>query len=295
MNTISWLEIIQKTRALSAKVGQTCKGETLHVHGIPRGGAVVAGLLQAMWPAQYEVCAADRCDIMVDDVYDSGSTSDEFKSIRDVPQFFLIDKRDPEWAGRWIVFPWEDGDEAQGPRENVRRIIEYIGEDPNRQGLKDTPDRVIRAYGELCAGYKMDPAEILKVQFDVQADEMIVVRDIKFSSLCEHHMLPFSGSMAIAYIPAPGKGVVGISKLVRLAVCFSKRLQIQERLVVDIAEALQTALNPLGVAVIAEASHSCMACRGVLQPDARLVTSCMLGVFRNDAEVRMEFLELRRG
>lgn len=172
----------------------------------------------------------------------------------------------------------------------VRVLLRFVGEDPDREGLVDTPDRVRRSLFELTEGYSQDPARILSAQFSDRCDEVVVVRGIRFSSLCEHHMLPFHGTADVGYVP--GEKVVGLSKVARLVQCFARRLQVQERLTQQIAGAMQEYLEPRGVAVVVRASHDCMACRGAMQPTAEMVTSAMLGVFMTKPEARAEFLRL---
>lgn len=176
-------------------------------------------------------------------------------------------------------------------REAVREMLLAMGENPDREGLLDTPDRVIRSWTELYAGYHQDPADILKTTFgDVNGyDEMILLKDIPFHSTCEHHMLPFEGTAHVAYLPKDR--VVGLSKLARLVDCFARRLQIQERMTREIANALMDHLQPLGCGVVIEASHGCMVCRGVKKEGARMVTSALDGDFRNPA-TRAEFMAL---
>jgi GTP cyclohydrolase IA len=173
-----------------------------------------------------------------------------------------------------------------------RTIIEWIGEDPNRDGLIETPNRLRRAYREYFAGYEEDPHEVLSKTFsEVDGyDEMIVLRGVTFESHCEHHIAPIIGRVWIGYIP--DKRVVGISKLARVVEIFSKRLQIQERLTAQIANAIEEILKPCGVAVVVKAAHHCMIDRGVRKRGADLVTSRMLGVFRDQAQTRQEFLTL---
>ncbi len=177
--------------------------------------------------------------------------------------------------------------------ELVEALIVELGEDPDRQGLKATPDRVSRALRELTSGYGVKPEDIIAdAVFDQDYDEMVLVKDVPFYSLCEHHMLPFFGHVHVGYLPK-GK-VVGLSKIPRLVDVFSHRLQIQERLTREIAEALNGALAPRGVGVVVEARHLCMEMRGVETPGGRMITSCMLGTFRRDPRTRAEFLDLVR-
>ncbi len=172
----------------------------------------------------------------------------------------------------------------------VRTLLRWAGDDPDREGLFDTPARVARAYEEFFAGYSKDPVEILSTIFsEVEGyDEMVVLTDIRFESHCEHHMAPIIGKAHVAYLP--DRRVVGISKLARLVDIFAKRLQIQEKMTVQIADTLQQVLLPKGVAVMIEASHGCMTTRGIHKPGTSLVTSRMLGAFRNDLSTRREFM-----
>jgi GTP cyclohydrolase I len=176
----------------------------------------------------------------------------------------------------------------------VATILRELGEDPRREGLQRTPARVARMYDELTAGYKVDSQSLINgAVFQVDYDEMVIVRDIDFYSLCEHHMLPFYGRAHVAYIP---KGrVIGLSKIPRIVEMFARRLQVQERLTVEIADFLNTAIAPRGVAVVAEAVHMCSVMRGVRKENASMITSAMRGVFRNSSKTRAEFLELIKG
>ena len=177
-------------------------------------------------------------------------------------------------------------------KEHIREILKYIGEDPDRDGLKETPDRVVRSWVEMFSGYNQDPHSVLKT-FEDGYDEMVLLKNIEFSSTCEHHFLPFMGEAHIAYIP--NKRVIGISKLARVLEIYSRRLQIQERLCAEVTKALDEVLTPLGSACILEASHLCMVCRGVKKQHSVMVTSSLTGVFRNKPEVRQELFSLIRG
>jgi GTP cyclohydrolase I len=175
----------------------------------------------------------------------------------------------------------------------VKEMLGLLGEDPKREGLQRTPERVMKSLKYLTQGYQVDPKEILKnAVFKEPYDEMVIVKDIEIFSLCEHHLLPFYGKAHIAYIPN-GK-IIGLSKIPRVVEVFSRRLQVQERLTTQIAECLMNALNPKGVAVVIEALHLCMSMRGVRKADAYTITSSMLGAFRKDARSRSEFLSLIR-
>ena len=170
----------------------------------------------------------------------------------------------------------------------VREILAAIGEDPNRDGLLDTPARVARMYAEICAGLHEDPASHLSRQFEVDHDEMILVRDIPLYSLCEHHLIPFLGKAHVGYIPNRDGCVTGLSKLARVVEGYARQPQVQERLTTQIADAVETILNPRGVLVVLEAEHLCMSMRGIRKPGANTVTSAVRGLFRTDIATRAE-------
>lgn len=174
--------------------------------------------------------------------------------------------------------------------EAVRTLIRWAGDDPSREGLLGTPDRVARSYGEFFAGYWQDPESILRTTFEETEgyDEMVVLRNIDYESHCEHHMVPIIGKAHVAYLP--NNRVVGISKLARVVEAYAKRLQIQEKMTAQIANTINEVLAPKGVAVVVEGNHECMSTRGVHKPDVTMVTSTMLGAFRDDPSTRREFL-----
>ena len=176
--------------------------------------------------------------------------------------------------------------------EAVRTLIRWAGEDPGREGLVGTPSRVVRAYEEYFGGYEADPEDILRRTFEEidGYDEMVVLRDIRFSSHCEHHMAPIVGKAHVAYLPR--HRVVGISKLARLVGVYARRLQIQEKMTTQIAKVIDEVLEPQGVAVVVEAAHHCMTTRGVQRPGVVMVTSSMMGAFRKDSKTRREFLAM---
>lgn len=175
--------------------------------------------------------------------------------------------------------------------ELISSLLAELGEDPDRAGLKATPERVSSALRELTGGYRTRPQDVIAgAVFEQDYDEMVVVKDIPFYSLCEHHMLPFFGSCHVGYLP---KGrVIGLSKIPRLIDVFAHRLQVQEKMTKEIAEALNAAVDPRGVGIVVEARHLCMEMRGVQKPGGHMMTSCMLGTFRKDARTRAEFLAL---
>jgi len=183
---------------------------------------------------------------------------------------------------------------AEDAAEAVRVLLRWIGEDPDRKGLRRTPERVLQAFGDWFAGYSQDPAALLGSSFpDAEGyQELVVLTDIDFESHCEHHIAPFIGKVHIAYLP--DQRVVGISKLVRVVNAYAKRLQVQEKLTQQIADCIENVLKPRGVAVVVEARHLCMTTRGVYKKDIKMVSSAMLGSFRTDDRARREFYELIR-
>jgi GTP cyclohydrolase I len=187
--------------------------------------------------------------------------------------------------------PGRDARATDPLADAVRTLLVAIGEDPGREGLRLTPERVSRSLAHLAAGYRLDPREILRsAMFEEPSDDMVMVREIEIYSLCEHHLLPFFGKCHVAYLP---KGrIVGLSKLARVADVFARRLQVQERLTTQIAEAIHEILQPWGVGVVIEARHLCMMMRGVEKQSSLAVTSCLLGSFREDPRTRTEFMEL---
>lgn len=185
---------------------------------------------------------------------------------------------------------WEQGIDQEKIVRAVQQMLEAFGEDPQREGLKHTPQRISRMYVELLSGYRTDPVNLVNdALFEVRYDEMVIVRDIEFYSLCEHHMLPFIGRAHVAYIP-DGK-VLGLSKIPRIVDMFARRLQVQERMTRQIADFLRDLLKPQGVAVVIEAMHMCSMMRGVKKHNARMTTSAMHGAFRANLATRQEFLD----
>ncbi|GAB4419794.1 MAG: GTP cyclohydrolase I FolE [Anaerolineales bacterium] len=186
----------------------------------------------------------------------------------------------------------DEGNEAGSPQvvDAIRQLLEAVGENPDREGLRRTPGRVARMYRELLSGYSSDPQKLVNgALFNINYDEMVIVRDIEFYSLCEHHMLPFIGRAHVAYIPN-GK-VLGLSKIPRIVDMYARRLQVQERMTRQVADFLRDLLNPHGVAVVVEAMHLCSMMRGVKKHDARMTTSAMHGAFRANLATRQEFLD----
>jgi GTP cyclohydrolase IA len=195
------------------------------------------------------------------------------------------------------------GEDGSGPRpfdlprieRAVREILEAIGEDPGRDGLVDTPNRVARMYAEIFAGLREDPGRHLSVTFEAQHDEMVMVKDIDVFSVCEHHLVPWFGQAHVAYIPGDEGRITGLSKLARLVEGFARRPQVQERLTTQVADAVEKVLEPRGVLVVVEAEHLCMSMRGVRKPGAKTVTSAVRGVFRDSVATRSEAMGFIRG
>ena len=260
----------------------------VRAYPVPRGGIPVAYLLQKHHEGIVIVDTPEQADIIVDDLIDSGATMSRFPN---KGFYALYDKRIETDLG-WLVFPWE-GDASGSIEDNVVRILQYIGEDPQREGLLETPKRVVKSWGELFAGYKMNPEDVFKT-FDVKYNELVIMQDIELYSTCEHHMLPFSGRAHVAYI-ADGK-VIGASKLARLIEVFARRLQVQEQIGTQVVDALMTHLQPKGAACIIEAKHFCMCARGVGKQHSIMKTSAMRGVFLEDSSrgiaARAELLSL---
>lgn len=286
---LSWKDIEAEAKNLADRWRATPKDG---VYGVPSGGAPVALLVANMLNLPI-VDEPSKNTLIVDDLVDSGRTLAQYPDhARDTlyrkphspaniaPQARQVDA--------WLIFPWEkdNGD----PTEAVTRLLEYVDEDPTREGLVDTPKRVLKAFREMTDGYKKDPKEILATVFDEKYDQMVCLTNIEFVSMCEHHLQPFRGTAAVGYIP--NGRVVGLSKLARLVDAYAHRLQVQERMTEQIAQALQDHLNPLGVAVFIEAHHSCMGNRGARKHQGRMITQKLLGAIKDDPAARAEFMNL---
>lgn len=264
------------------------------VYPIPRGGIPATYLLAMVGDIDIVDNPLDA-DFFFDDIIDSGATRDRYREKYKRDTLALIDKTKGQFPDYWIVFPWETADgKDDSVIDNIKRILQFVGEDAEREGLQETPARVAKAWESWCAGYGQNPADVLKVFEDGSEgyDEMVVVKDIPFYSHCEHHMAPFFGTATIAYIP-DGK-IVGLSKLSRLLDVFAHRLQVQERLTFQIAEAIMNGLNPKGCGVVIKARHMCMESRGVCKQGHHTVTSALRGAMREEPETRAEFLLLSR-
>lgn len=270
----------------------------LLAYPVPRGGIYAALLIQR----QMEVLCPDLkielvenhelADLIIDDLVDSGKTRKRILDAAGQKPFFTLYDKIKFGVKAWYVFPWERMKNETGPEDAVTRLIEYIGDDPTREGLAETPARVVRSYSELFAGYKQNPADVMKFFEDTNCDEMVIVQPIKFYSTCEHHLLPVIGTAAVGYIPH-GR-VIGLSKLARVVDIFARRLQIQERLCNQITECIEEYLQPLGVGCVLKAQHLCMSARGVNKQDSEMITSSLRGAMRTDPKARDEFLSLTR-
>lgn len=265
---VTWEEIKQRVSKLDP---------SKKYYGIPRGGQYIAAMLNP-------VDTVNECDIIIDDLIDSGSTRDRYKYTAK-PFVGLFDKTtEPELRDKWLVFPWEMKNEPI--EDNVRRIIQFIGEDVHREGLRDTPKRYAKFLKEF-----LEEKEFNFTTFNSEGmDQMIVQREIQFHSLCEHHLAPFFGAATIAYIP--NKKIVGLSKLSRVVDHYANRLQNQERITQQIADRIENELDPLGVAVSLTAEHLCMSMRGIKKVGAKTTTQCLKGKFMTDEQTRSEFMRL---
>lgn len=286
-------EVKQAAEVIAHKIYSLINKNEIKIYGIPRGGVPVAYLVAGSWAGSSNyftvVDNPEEADVFVDDLIDSGKTQVKWCQ---KPFFVLFDKRQNDrLRNQWVVFPWEGTIEGSF-EDNITRLLQFIGEDPAREGLKETPARVTKAWQQWCSGYGVKPGEVLKTFEDGAKgyDEMVLVKDIPFYSHCEHHLAPFFGTVTVAYIP-DGK-IVGLSKINRLVEIFARRLQVQERMTAQIADALEEHLKPLGVGVLVRARHLCTESRGVKQQGHSTVTSKLVGVLKDVPEARAEFLSL---
>ncbi len=262
------------------------------IYGVPRGGIPVAQavfhMLARRGIAARIVTDYEEANLVVDDIIDSGATRQRYRKLCPEVPFLALVTRVPG-DNAWYVFPWETQAEEMGPEDNIVRMLQFLGEDVKREGLIETPKRVVKSWAEIYSGYQTDPTKILKSFSEGACNEMVVLRDIEFYSTCEHHMQPFFGKAHIGYLP--DKRVVGVSKLARLLDAFARRLQIQERIGTQVVESLMGNLQPLGAGCILSAQHFCMCSRGVNKQNSVMVTSALRGRFVAP-EVRAEFLRL---
>lgn len=281
MKYISWEQIMEALVPID-------KPENA-VYGVPKGGMIAAGFLKNA----RKTYRPEEANIILDDIVDSGTTRQKYIQKYPEAEFIAIVEKNEDRD--WIVFPWEaDHPNAQGGdsiQENVIRMLQFIGEDPTREGLKETPDRVARSWkDEIFAGYQKNPEDVLTTFHSDGYNQIILLRDIELFSMCEHHMLPFTGVAHIAYIP--NERIIGVSKLARLLDIYARRLQIQERIGEQVTNALMEHLKPQGAACIIEAVHMCMRMRGVSKQRSTMVTSSVKGVFFEDAKARAELMNL---
>jgi len=296
---LSWEEIDERAEQLALTISKTKRRLPLYIYPVPRGGIpaalIVRNKLENLNHPSILVEKFANSNLIIDDIINSGKTRNQFcDEIEDENNFFaLINKQTPQDKDiGWVIFPWErmnNEGEGQGPVENIRRLLEYIGEDPERDGLKETPERVLNSYEKLYEGYSQNADDLVKV-FNQKCDEIILLKNIEFYSTCEHHMLPFFGKAHIAYIPQ--NKVIGISKLARILEMFSRRLQIQERICNQVTETIKRILNPQGCACILEAQHFCMTSRGVEKQHSIVVTSSLKGVFLEKSTARAELMSM---
>lgn len=274
---------------------------TLRVYPVPRGGVPALYALMASVGLQHHrlipTSNPSEADFFLDDIIDSGATKERYAQNHPGVPFYALVDQSAAAEKPWVVFPWERAETGlpETGEDNIRRILQMVGENPQREGLLETPARVVKAWGHWCSGYAKNPADVLKVFEDGadNYDQMICVRNIPIYSHCEHHLAPFFGTATIAYIP-DGK-IVGLSKLSRLADVFARRLQVQERLTTQIAAALQDALAPKGVGVLIRCRHMCMESRGVSQQGSETVTTALRGVILDQEQARLEFLQAANG
>lgn len=271
---------------------------TINVYGVPRGGLVPAFAVHQYLRTVYGrtcniVDDPKHALVFIDDLIDSGATQTRYNIEHPGALFFaLFTKGNKLFSdGSWLVFPWEVTEAGETSGDDIAvRLLQYIGEDPTRGGLAETPKRFLKAWKFWSKGYEQNPKDILKVFKDgaEKCDEMVIVRDIPVYSHCEHHLAPFFGTAHVGYIP--DGSIVGLSKLSRLVDIFAQRLQVQERLTNQVVDALMEELKPLGAAVVIECRHLCMESRGIQRQGSSTITSAMRGVFKEDPKARSEFM-----
>lgn len=300
------MEIVKLTQAAVESAARSCATRLVEEHdkrglrmqilyGVPRGGVsaayLIANALHLRGRSNMVTDCAVNATAIVDDIIDSGQTRDRYKEEHPGAIFDALYVRTLQQEPAWLVFPWEATAESSA-EDIAARLLQFIGEDVSREGLRETPKRFLAAWQEYTRGYHIKPDEVLKVFADGAhgVDELVMVRDIPVYSTCEHHLAPFFGRAHVGYIPA-GK-ILGLSKFARLVDVFARRLQVQERLTTQIADSLRDALAPRGVAVVLECRHMCMESRGCRTQGSVTTTSALRGVFKHDASARSEFLRL---
>ena len=293
MKKITHDEYRTDIEAIVEKIKTTDKSYS-GVYGVPRGGTYPASIIARMLNVEqvYDPKKIQPSTLIVDDLIDSGKTLSAFPNNDKAVVYVKAGKINLcTFFGRgvgdeWIVLPDEGSSTIE---DNCARILEYIGEDITREGLIETPSRMKRAYDEIFAGYKMKPEDVCKTFIDGACKEPVMLKNCEYYSTCEHHFFPFFGHISIAYIPN-GK-VIGVSKLARLVDCYSKRMQIQERMTAQIAETIEKLIEPKGVFVYCTGKHFCMTSRGVKKQEAEMVTMSYRGIY-NDPDIRAETLKI---
>jgi len=298
---VEWGEMREQAAAIAERWSHADIG---CVYGIPMGGWPVAMLVSSWLDCEMAFPMADLNQLLaleadgqrvlvVDDLVDSGRTMQPYHEAGLRCDAMYRKRHSPasmapqaEQVSAWLQFPWERGN---GPEDAVVRLLEGMGEDPTREGLRDTPRRVVKAMREMTNGLGVDPASVLGTTFTEPFGQAVYVRGIRFTSMCEHHLLPFVGTATVAYLPSDR--VVGLSKVPRLVEVLAHRPQLQERLTREIADTLGGAIGALAVGVAIRAHHSCMGCRGVRQPDAEMVTVCLRGDWAGDDSMRRRLEE----
>ena len=308
MKQYTWDEVYDAAKEVADYIIKNSELGKILIYGIPRGGWLAAMAVSTHYPSRLHLTGnPEDAHWIIDDIMDSGTTIERFDEEYSGKQLAVIVRHTEHSAdvelpvftaletNEWVEFPWEAATLVQEASEtiedNVRRILQAIGEDSKRSGLVDTPARVARMYKEVFGGYKDDYKKYLARTFDAEgSDGIVMVNDITFFSYCEHHMVPFYGTCHIAYIPKDK--IVGISKLPRVVRVFSRRLQVQEKLTNQIAHAINEELDCQGVAVWMKAKHMCMSMRGIENTTAETVTLQTLGIFRDQPEMEMKFLNM---
>jgi GTP cyclohydrolase IA len=301
---VSTKEFEEGSKAFAKKLHTWIKSpKKLNVYGIPKAGSIVAIELARTDPDGISVVyTPEEADVFVDDILDTGRTMKVYEERFKKKVYALYGKGKytncvhnvP--AAQWIEFPWESQEQTSKEHQDfVIRLIEELGEDASREGLRDTPARFLKAWREMTSGYEMPLDDIRGVKpdntlFQVDTHGMVVIKDIEFYSLCEHHLLPFVGKVHVAYLP--DKYTIGLSKIPRIVDVFAQRLQTQERLGQHICDKLDELIKPRGVGVIIEASHFCTMMRGIKKQHSAIITSHVKGMFKEDARTREEFLSL---
>lgn len=258
------------------------------IYGIPKGGLNIAYLLEKLGYGDI-VYNVEKATLIVDDIVDSGITKLRYQKKNPKAAFFAPYDKTKNPSLPWVVFPWE-GSDVSSIEDCVVRQLQYLGEDITREGLLETPKRVVKSWAKIFGGYNEDPKDHIKLFDSEGCDEVVLLKDIEFYSNCEHHIQPFFGKAHIAYIPN-GK-VIGVSKLARILEVYTRRLQIQERIGTQVVKALMDELKPHGAACIIEAKHFCMVCRGVEKQNSTMMTSALRGVFKDDAKARAELMSM---